>query len=105
MVVCLRPGAGAHSHDWLALPVERLIYVRRECVPSRLDKIKRNRVSIQSRAGTTVCSLLDIRRVLAGCERRCSALSFTMLLVAHSEGFVPHRKLNSQRQQKPVYYA
>jgi hypothetical protein len=59
MVVCLRPGAGVHSHDCLALPVERSIYERREYVPSRLDKIKRNRVSIQSRAVTTVCSLVD----------------------------------------------
>ena len=63
MVDRLRPGVGLHSHDCLALPVERSIYERREYVPSRLDKITRNRVSIQSRAVTTVCSLVDIRRL------------------------------------------
>lgn len=48
---------------------------------------------------TTVCSLVDIGRVQAGCGRRCSAQSFTMLLAACSREFVPHRKMKSQRQQ------
>jgi hypothetical protein len=77
----------------------------KECVPHGLGKSAMRRsaeygsTTKEIASMTTVCSLVDIGPVQAGRGRRCSALSFTMLLVAHSKEFVPHRKMNSQRQQ------